>query len=287
MITIAVCSTNEIQLEIFKQNVSRTIGCHYEIITINNSKINKGICEVYNQLLLMAQYETVTYCHEDINFTTTNWGPPLVSLIKNNPEIGLVGVAGATYKSNYPTAWSQVLPEYFRNNILQINHLAQELTITNLSEGAYSLVEVIDGCFIAASKKILDSYKWNQAIFHGFHLYDMDISLRVGAAYKNVVANHIKVIHKSEGNFDAHWLKEAEIFCKIYRHQLPLYKRIQHQKEKRTLQYFSMLCYFNTLMKLKQPTKKIGALIAKAFLFFPGKPQNFGMLKAFIMRRAI
>jgi hypothetical protein len=282
MITVAVCSVNQQQFLEFKKNVEATIGCRHEIIKIDNAGKNESICIVYNQLSKMAAYDTICYCHEDIIIQTIDWGQEVLDILwDKEAAVGLVGAGGAVYKSGYPVAWTQVPVDYYRNNIIQQTKTTTEYNI-RLDQGLYSQVEVIDGCFIAGKKQIFIDFGWNENEFRGFHLYDMDISLRVGQKYRVVVDNNLRLIHYSEGSFDKHWFKAAQKFCSIYKSKLPLQALIKTDKEKKELKYQSLIAYCGVVKHLGISAFEILKVLPRIYFLFPFRRQSWSILNMYI-----
>ena len=117
MVSILVCSIKASFLESLKKNISETIGCPFEILVWNNLTEQKPITEVYNLLADRAQYPYYCFIHEDIRFDTLNWAQNLLKAFEDNPKTGLIGIAGAKYKSKTPSGWSTGLAELDRCNI--------------------------------------------------------------------------------------------------------------------------------------------------------------------------
>ena len=279
MISIVICSIKPDLLIQLKGNIATTIGVLYEVIAIDNRQNSKGICEIYNEGLKMASFDIVCFCHEDILFETSDWGKILSGLIKSNKEIGLVGIAGAVYKSKYPGSWAAVPYKYYRVNMTQQKKDGSRTDHVLHDEGDFSEVAVIDGCFIAGKKELFEQYPWNEQLLKGFHLYDLDMSIRVGQQYKIVVSNRIKLTHLSEGEFDTAWLTDAQKFHQHYQYMLPVNKAGLNKHEQKELEYFALNAYVLTLIRLKQPLFRILSIIMNGFLLFPLRKQNVSLLK--------
>lgn len=74
MISCIICSrTSTISNELM-QNISSTIGCEYEIITIDNSTNKHNIFQAYNEGIRRAKGEYLCFMHDDILYHTENWG---------------------------------------------------------------------------------------------------------------------------------------------------------------------------------------------------------------------
>lgn len=215
MISIIVCSIKPDLLKEFQANVARTVGVDYELIIIDNKVEQLSICEAYNKGASQAQFENLAFCHEDILFHTQNWGEELIKLL-NHQQIGLVGIAGATFKSKYPTSWISVPKEYYRSNLF-FDDKTQDIKQNDFDE-----VVVLDGCFLAMSKPVWSQFKFNESLLKGFHLYDIDISVRIKKIFKIVVTNTISLSHLSEGNLDQNWFKQSKLFHDTFKIELPL-----------------------------------------------------------------
>src|SRR5690606_19663369 len=107
MISIIVSSHNLNYFKSFSQNVNDTIGIPFEIIQVWNPGII-GICEAYNKGALNSKYEYLIFCHEDVFFESKEWGNKLITHFNSSSDIGVIGVAGGTYKSNFPSSWSYI-----------------------------------------------------------------------------------------------------------------------------------------------------------------------------------
>src|SRR5689334_15986246 len=101
MISIIVCSRS---LQLFNKlsiNVETTIGVPYEIIKIDNSNKSYSLCKAYNIGAKQSKYSYLCFVHEDVLFRTINWGMRLIEHLSQT-NAGLIGVAGAVYRSKMP-----------------------------------------------------------------------------------------------------------------------------------------------------------------------------------------
>ncbi|UMQ40264.1 glycosyltransferase family protein [Chryseobacterium sp. Y16C] len=203
MISIIVSSYQENDFSRFSKSVHETIGIEdFEIIRIWNPNL-MSITEAYNSGAEKSKYEILLFIHEDIIFHTENWGEKLIHHL-NNPEVGIIGVAGSSYVPVAPSSWT-VSKEYNAVNILQSD---KEKTIIEHLQSVHqqkTKVYAIDGVFMAITKKNFNTIKFNENI-KGFHGYDLDFSLRAAKKFQNYVVNDILVQHFSKGNRDKKWL---------------------------------------------------------------------------------
>ncbi len=210
MISVLICSLNPKLLSDVKENVAKTIGCKYEILYYNNSIKPKSIFWVYNNLKKIAKGSVLCFLHEDVAFNTNNWGMELLRIF-DNTEIGLVGVAGSTYKSTIPSSWDFNEQCYFVNiiqNNKERNHSVHTIFGYNdIQVKNEEPVVTVDGVLMAISADINKKVSFNQKL-SGFHAYDSDLSLAVIAQNKKVVVtNSILIEHFSKGSPNREWLQ--------------------------------------------------------------------------------
>jgi Glycosyltransferase like family len=223
MFSILVCSINVSFLEKLKINVRETIGSEYEILVWDNLAEQKPITEVYNRLALQARYPYWCFIHEDIRFETKNWAENLLSAFNQHPETGLIGMAGARYKSKTPSGWSTGLKELDFCNIYHQDKNGQTKHIyMNPKQSLFVPVVNVDGVFMAIRREVWNSVQYNTEQLKGFHLYDIDFSLHVLKHWKAAILFNIDIMHFTEGgNYGNAWLEPTLHWHALYSNQLP------------------------------------------------------------------
>ncbi|OIV43184.1 glycosyltransferase [Flavobacterium johnsoniae] len=120
MISIIICSRNIHLYDKVYKSIQETIGIlDYEIIRIDNSIENLSITKAYNKGIQKSKYEYLLFVHEDVIFHTLNWGQIVINTFESNLKLGLIGVAGAKYKSKYPSAFWHTKEELLNMNLIQ------------------------------------------------------------------------------------------------------------------------------------------------------------------------
>lgn len=210
MLSIITSSYNPSYYVHFERNIERTCGVVYEIIKIENPGI-MGLCEAYNLGGSKANYDKLLFIHEDVEFTTKNWGQILCDTLKND-NIGVVGVAGSNYVTHPPNPF-WVLPNNIFLNLIQYDgeNLIREYKIDK-DEQVFSL----DGVFLAVRKDVFEEFRFNPHL-SGFHGYDLDFSVRVSSKYHNLVTSKIMLKHFSQGKADQNWMKALISGRKYYK----------------------------------------------------------------------
>lgn len=223
MISIIVSYRDADYLDQLSKNIKETIGTEYEIIPIENNNAKYSICEAYNIGGSKSRFPYLCFVHEDVVFHTIDWGKVLVKLLAQQ-DIGLVGVAGASYKAAIASAWWDTEPPYHRAHIKQ--HYKGEVLMENKNPNQLDFDEVksVDGVFLATRKEIWKEFSFDQKNFKGFHLYDADFSAAVSTKYKLLVTYQILIEHFSPGNsFSSDWLRSALIFQQKWKNNLPAF----------------------------------------------------------------
>ena len=228
MISIVVCSRSVEVCDRLTANISDTIGVNHEIVRVDNSRSNLGICKAYNIGASRAKYEYLCFVHEDVQFLTQQWGKNLLHHFRSNEKLGLVGIAGGVYKKRMVGDWAE-----FENQELDIRRMNivqhykfnprphQTLSVNPLDE-ILSRVVTLDGVLMCTRKSIWESYRFDENLLKGFHGYDVDFALQIGERYQIGVAHDILLEHFSEGMCDLTWYDDMISVHKKWRKELPV-----------------------------------------------------------------
>ncbi|MDP9077353.1 MAG: glycosyltransferase family protein [Bacteroidota bacterium] len=255
-------------------NIEATIGVPYEVIVIDNSKNEYGICAAYNHGVAKSKYQTLCFMHDDIEYQTNNWGNIVLDHF-NNEKVGAIGIAGTPYYSFMPGAWwgSGV----FYEHILQSTKINQEPVLKSNVEGAnkYEVV-AFDGVWFSIRKSLFDRIKFDEINFKGFHFYDMDICMQMhNLGIKMYCVNDVLIHHTSLGNTDNTWIENALVCQKKWQQKLPAQSiNISFSKlcrfEFKTLNEFIWICASNgwTNKKIYSLALKYLLKFKKGFLFY-------------------
>ena len=221
MLSIIICSTKTDISIALRQNIDSSIGIKYEIIVVDNSNKDYSIFSAYNQGFSQSKYPNLCFCHEDILFSTEDWGKNLLNHLSDE-QAGIIGVAGGKIISRIPAHWWATGAG--SKNLIQHSH--QKISNVERSEGFVAAREpaiLLDGVFLSCRRNLFEKIKFDETL-SGFHGYDQDISLQSTAAgYHNYVVSDILIEHFSKGNINAQYY---ENLLKVYRKwqiHLPLF----------------------------------------------------------------
>jgi hypothetical protein len=224
MISVIICSVNPELLSQLSNNIKNTIGTPYELIATDNRGSAKGICQVYNEAVTKAQYDILCFIHEDIIIKTNDWGKKLIELFKD-PQLGLVGVAGSSYRPLTPAKWGgfggkttyENFIQSFKNGDKPNHHYYSNPKNETLSD-----VTCVDGVWLTTTKKIASEIKFDQDTFKGFHLYDMDFCMSIIQKYRVAVTYEILINHLSDGSYGNSWMDDNLKFFTKWNAHLPI-----------------------------------------------------------------
>lgn len=222
MLSIIISSRDISLFNQLAKNIDETVGCEYEIIRIENLKYF-GICKAYNLGLAKAKHANFCFVHEDVIFRTNGWGKTICEIL-NDPEIGLIGIAGQKYRSKMPSTWySFCAPENsIALNIIQHNDQIIEHSYIKPDNKQLTEVIVCDGVFLCSRRDVLANYPFDENTFKNFHFYDLDFALSIRNDYKSVVTYDVLLEHFSIGRLNKSWSREAIKFYKKWNKSLPL-----------------------------------------------------------------
>ena len=212
MISIIISSANPSFLTQVIKNIEDTIGVPYELISFDNSKGQKGICEVYNLGIQRAKYDILCFMHEDIEIRTKAWGKIVTDHFNEYKGLGLLGVAGSTYKTLTPAGWVGTGINTARANYIQSHKASNDPPkhyYINPNNEKIVQVACVDGVWLCTTKKIAFEFGFDDHTFKKFHAYDLDFSLAIGQRYKVAVTYDVMLDHFSEGKYDNVWMEET------------------------------------------------------------------------------
>ena len=225
MISVIISSANTFLLAQVSKNIEATIAVPFELISFDNSTGQKGICEIYNMGARRAQYDILCFMHEDIEIQTSGWGLKVASHFTNNPQLGLLGVAGCSYKSKSPSGWvGYGVTRILHYNLLQSlkDKKNTEHHCMNPNNAVLQKVACIDGLWFCTTKSVSIAYPFDEHLLKGFHSYDIDFSLAINQKYNAMVTYEILLNHFSEGTFNADWIEDILKVSKKWESHLPL-----------------------------------------------------------------
>jgi hypothetical protein len=223
MISIIICNrATEVDKNLLI-NIKEHIGdVVYEVISIDNSKNGYDIFQAYNIGVRKAQYPIICFMHDDILFHSYNWGINVINHFKDD-QLGMLGVGGPRFLSSIPSIWwasnahnkyspsaCQYSIDTERNTKVSIHQKIQPIDKNRIE------VVALDGLFFCIRKSLFKTISFDEITYHGFHFYDLDISMQVrSVGFKIGVIYDVLLEHISETKewYDGYHFGDADVYC--------------------------------------------------------------------------
>lgn len=263
MISIIIASVDARLLSKIKSNIEATIQVPYELIVFENSSGERGICSIYNEGARKAQFDLLCFVHEDVHFETSGWGVKIATAFASNNKLGLLGVAGGTYKSMAPSSWFCYDGYPWLNQISVIQQFKYDTGRQTVDHSlghktnTQKRVATLDGVLLCSRKSIILKYPFDESLLTGFHGYDIDISLTIGQHYQVIATSQILITHFSDGHYGINWLESTLLVHRKWKHIFPVKTEpLNHKQqkflEKRNMRFFLHLAKRIGLSKGRQ-----------------------------------
>ncbi len=236
--SIIICSRNPYITNELSENIRDTISADYELIIIDNSKSSFSIYKAYNTGIDRSSGDYLVFIHDDILIQTYGWDKIIQKIFQENRELGLLGIAGNTIKTQMPSTW------WFGAGLDYIRIIQHDKTnsrILDKDEGfgnnSFAEVAVIDGVFMVMKR---DSRIRFDESLTGYHNYDLNLSLIHHSLNKKVgVTKEITIEHLSGGKFNKDWYVSASEFHKKNYDKLPVIKEIVSSKKLKRAEFLN------------------------------------------------
>jgi hypothetical protein len=190
-----------------------------QILIYENDGVD-SLPKIYNIGLEESEHDIVVFMHDDLILETSNITPKVIRLFDENPEYGILGLAGTDnlmsgmWWQDRESMYGVVGHEHEGKR--HVNHYSKQSFGDKPKE-----VVIVDGLFIMVHKGRI-KHKFNEE-FNGFHFYDLPFcvdnhldGIKVGVTTK------IMVTHKSIGMTNKQWEKNKLFFEALYEKHFPL-----------------------------------------------------------------
>lgn len=281
MLSIIVCSINPEKIGIFRNNIAKTIGegVKYEIICHDNRKDCLPIAKVYNKCAHSAQYPNLLFIHEDAGFASNVWWPEIEKKLAQ-PDCGVIGFAGTKVMLNIPSGWN-VMKE---GRILHLIENDTPVFANPFKGGDFEEAVAVDGFAMFVRKKVWKEHPFDERLLTGFHCYDVDFCIGIGASYKNFICTSVVPYHNSSGNFGKDWIKQTlHLYENKWKYLFPIYTSDYTLKPDKT-RYYEERALFRFIKQLNK-SKIRNHNIMRRFLKYPLTPRHTEHLLKLFFRK--
>lgn len=176
---------------------SREVDGREIFLKENNTR---SLQETYNKAIDFALEEDVDYlvlCHDDVILENVTED----KLAENFARFDMFGVAGATQcKLEKPALWHLMGGGFGSGNLHgAVAHLSgDKKSMTSFGPYPHGAV-IIDGVFMAISRKVFEKVRFDESCPAKFHFYDLDYSMSAHKAGFKVGVSDILITHNSPG----------------------------------------------------------------------------------------
>lgn len=285
MISLIVCSRNAADLQAVSDSVASTIGVPYELIAIDNSRGEFGICAAYNRGASCARHDLLCFMHEDLRFHTPNWGQVVAETLAD-PTVGVLGVTGGMYQVAAPAAWWGCGPELCRQNVLEgYADGTQELVLHNPEGRDLADVAVVDGMWLCSRRDVWQQHPFDEHTLTDFHFYDVDYCTELFRHQLRIcVTFRLLVEHRSRGSINNAWLRNALKYVQKRRGQLPFGPVTVEATRARALELKALQEFTGRLIRGGFPASLVMRHIMRCLTYDWRNRDTLWLLKALMQR---
>lgn len=231
MISFITVSNNEDKVKSLKSSIITAFSGWYQFVPEDNLEIihvdgtENDIFTGYNLGASQAKGEILAFVHDDVKFLCHGglFDAPIELMRK--PFTGFVGVAGSRVMPAEGKWWSAPQQEC-RGAVYHTSKsgtpFGMHINTWPHQQAEFEQVVICDGVLLMCNKKVFSKLSgFDSDTFKGFHLYDVDITLRAHlAGLQNYVAP-IPLLHNSRGVPNQNWEDNRKLFVDKHKRALP------------------------------------------------------------------
>jgi GT2 family glycosyltransferase len=207
-VSVVVCSIDDVKhdraVALYRRLFSQA---RHEIISIRNAR---SLAEAYNWAVRNSVADVIVLSHDDVDVLAEDFAARLLGHLRSFDALGVIG---STRAAGPAVGWSG--HPHLRGWITHHSPNEAQWQVDVLDHRAVAGdITVLDGVLLAARREVLQAVAFDADLFDGFHLGDIDWTLRATrAGFRLGVAADLNLVHASRGNYDATWQRYAARFC--------------------------------------------------------------------------
>ncbi len=205
MVSVIVSARHPIQGSPLERNLRKTVGEEHELFIINNSAGQASLASIYNFGVEKANGEILVFMHDDAFLMTRGWGNVLVKKFSQQPDLGIIGVAGTQYLFEDNRSWTAAGSPFIKGRV--VHHLENGdffMTLFSSEKGDQEVV-CCSGVFMAVRREVFTTIGFDESVFDSFCFHDIDFCLQARKNWRCMVTTDILVKHRSVGTFGEKW----------------------------------------------------------------------------------
>ncbi|BCA79137.1 glycosyltransferase [Desulfuromonas sp. AOP6] len=216
--SIITCSVDDTKFSRLQSSLNQSFSEPFELIRIPDAQ---SLCEGYNRGIREARGDVLVFCHDDIEFFNENLGSRLHQSLESCDIVGVAGtsrlVEGNWIAAGHPYIHGQVA------HLTKGKADTYELCIYGNGRDPELVpgIQALDGLFFAVRRDVFKEVSFDEDLFDGFHLYDLDFTYTAFLkGYRIAVDHRINVLHSSAGNYSEDWSRYFKRFNTKHSHVL-------------------------------------------------------------------
>jgi GT2 family glycosyltransferase len=217
MISLIVCSADDRKFAAVAEMYGRRLaGAAHEVVRVADAR---SLAEGYSRGIARSRGDVLLLSHDDVEVVAPDLPGRLAAHLA---EFDLIGIAGTTRlagpvwtAAGPPVCYGQVAYPAPPRGSPRAGADGFTACQFGLPARAVGGVRVLDGVFLAMRRAVAAQVSFDEATFDGFHLYDLDFTLRAAlAGFRLGVACDVQLIHESVGNYGVAWSRYADRFAR-------------------------------------------------------------------------
>lgn len=212
-LSIVICSVDPRKQAFIQQHYAELLrDTPHEVILIPDAR---SLAEGYNRGIQRSRGDIVVFSHDDIEIVNSDFAARLCHRMDSCDVAGIAGTDRLDRPAWHAMGWPHVHGLCaFQDN----SGAPMTVTVYDLPGGSRRPIQALDGLFLAVNRRVLDSLRFDEETFTGFHLYDLDFTY--GAFLKGFcldVCDDLGIVHASAGNYAGReWPLYAAAFRQKY-----------------------------------------------------------------------
>lgn len=189
MISVVCCYNKIPELERMRESLQKQ-DCEYELIAVDNTTGSfSSASAALNHGATQAKGDIIVFLHQDIMFAeSSSLREFVVPLMLDGKCVDLIGIHGAVHGD----------AGYI---------------------GKYRRVDTLDECCVAMRKDTWTQYPFNGKLCDGWHLYTVELCLRMRAENKQIATGTFAIQHLSSGTVDDAYMATFRKLMSVYKHE--------------------------------------------------------------------
>ncbi len=207
-LSIVVCSIDEGKLaQVSASFAERFAGWPHEFIAIRDAQ---SLAEGFNRGAGQATGEVLIFAHDDIRLISPDFAARLAHHLEHYDGVGVCGTDRLVSARWDAAGWPHLQGQFVQARPGESGLL---LFVAGCAQAVMENAQGLDGVFVAVHRHVWEALRYDEDVFDGFHLYDLDFSWRAfESGFRLAVPLDLELLHQSKSNYGQAWWRYAQRF---------------------------------------------------------------------------